>query len=75
MASPEEIRHLRKQLRESQTAFGKRFGVNQATISRWETFGVPNRGALQLAVAHVMQRIKKPRARTSSASRNAGAAP
>lgn len=34
------LRALRKQLGESQTEFGARFGVSQGEISRWERLGI-----------------------------------
>jgi transcriptional regulator with XRE-family HTH domain len=37
---PERIKRLRKRLGESQAAFGKRLGVPQPTIWRWETVGL-----------------------------------
>jgi transcriptional regulator with XRE-family HTH domain len=37
------IRELRAQLGQSQAQFAVHFHVNQATISRWETIGVPDR--------------------------------
>ena len=34
--TPKTVRMLRDALAESQTAFAKRLGVTQATVSRWE---------------------------------------
>ena len=45
-----DIQAIREELRESQRQFGKRFGVDQATIHRWETKGPPERGAARHAV-------------------------
>lgn len=42
MWSPSDIKLLREQrLRESQADFAARFGVNQTTVYRWETRGLP----------------------------------
>jgi DNA-binding transcriptional regulator YiaG len=48
---------LRSDLEESQETFGKRFGVKQAAVSRWETDGPPQRGM-------VAEALKKLRAKT-----------
>lgn len=45
-----DIQAVREELRETQRDFGKRFGVDQATIHRWETKGPPERGAARHAV-------------------------
>lgn len=37
MKIPEYIKAKRRQLRETQGQFGKRFGVSYATISAWES--------------------------------------
>jgi transcriptional regulator with XRE-family HTH domain len=37
------IRELRAQLGQSQAQFAVHFHVNQATISRWENIGVPDK--------------------------------
>lgn len=39
-----EIKAMRLQLRETQATFAERFGVDQGTVSRWETEGPPFRG-------------------------------
>jgi len=51
------IRRVRKALGESQTAFGRRFGVNQSTVHRWEFEGIPKKGATRIAVAHVLSTL------------------
>lgn len=38
------IKEARHRLGESQEAFARRMGVDQATVSRWETRGLPDRG-------------------------------
>ncbi len=40
-----KLRKERERLGESQDEFAKRFGVDQATISRWENNAVPPRGS------------------------------
>jgi DNA-binding transcriptional regulator YiaG len=48
MLSAAAIRATREQLGENQAKFAKRFGVNQCTISRWETEGLPTKGVAKL---------------------------
>jgi DNA-binding transcriptional regulator YiaG len=36
-----KIRRMRLALGENQTEFGRRFGVNQSTVARWEISGIP----------------------------------
>jgi DNA-binding transcriptional regulator YiaG len=45
---PLDVKAVREHLGESQKTFARRFGVNQCTVSRWETEGLPNRGPLKL---------------------------
>lgn len=45
MATAKQIRAARESAGETQAEFGRRFGVDQSTIHRWETDGVPNRGS------------------------------
>lgn len=44
MISAAAIKKARETVRESQSAFGVRFGVDQSTVHRWETDGPPERG-------------------------------
>lgn len=53
----EQVKAARDRIGESQTAFAQRFGVDQATVHRWETRGVP-RGTAQIAVQRVLQEIE-----------------
>jgi len=46
--SPLDIKAVRERLGESQEKFAERFGVDQCTISRWETDGLPDRGPSKL---------------------------
>lgn len=54
MVSAEQIRDARKRAGESQTAFGKRFGVDQSTIHRWETEGPPDRGSAKVLIERLL---------------------
>lgn len=44
MVTPAQIVETRKRLGLSQSDLGKHFGVNIATIWRWENEGVPTQG-------------------------------
>lgn len=59
MATKDDIKAARKKLGESQAAFGSRLGVNQATIHRWETFGIPERGATRVAIESVLAGLRE----------------
>lgn len=50
MTMADQIRQAREQLGESQAEFGRRFGVDQSTVHRWETDGLPNRGTARMFV-------------------------
>lgn len=60
MPTSEQIKAARTALGETQAAFAARFGVDQATIHRWETDGVPTRGTTRLAVETVLEKLSKP---------------
>lgn len=49
----ETLRAARAALGESQKTFAARFGVEQATVSRWETEGPPDRGV----TAKLLERV------------------
>lgn len=51
----ETIRAVRQRLNESQDAFARRFGVDQSTISVWETKGPPRKGAARPLIIRVFQ--------------------
>lgn len=53
------IRKARDAVRESQTAFGARFGVDQSTVHRWETQGPPSRGPARKALERELAEIEK----------------
>ncbi len=56
----EQIKAARKALKETQGAFAARFGVDQSTIHRWETEGVPERGVTAIAVRQVLDSLPAP---------------
>ena len=51
------IRKARELAGESQSAFGQRFGVDQGTVSRWETDGPPTRGAARIMLSREVEAI------------------
>ena len=55
----DEIKTAWKLLGESQAAFAERFGVDQATIHRWEKNGLPERGAAPVAVENLLNELRK----------------
>ena len=59
MVSAERIRNLRERLGESQVAFGARFPVDQATISRWEAEGPPETGLASVQIEQMVVAIEK----------------
>lgn len=50
----EALKKVRIDLGESQTTFAGRFGVDQATVSRWETEGPPDRGMAAKLIERVL---------------------
>lgn len=48
MSNDFDVKSLRERMGVSQGELAKRFGVNQATISRWEKFGLPDSGPARL---------------------------
>jgi DNA-binding transcriptional regulator YiaG len=53
MVTSQRIKNARNKLGESQETFAARFGVDQSTVHRWETIGVPDRGT----AAHALERV------------------
>ena len=50
-----KIRAIRDALEENQTVFAARFGIDQTTLSRWETRGVPNDTITRFWVEKILQ--------------------
>ncbi len=55
MLSRAELKAVRLILDETQAKFGVRFGVDQVTIHRWETLGIPKVGTARKAVERFEQ--------------------
>lgn len=60
MVTADAVKSARERLGESQEAFAKRFGVDQSTVHRWETDGVPQRGTTPMAVERVLAELRSP---------------
>ena len=60
MLGPDSIKAAREKVGESQDTFGRRFGVDQSTIQRWETKGAPTRGSARMAIERVLVEINAP---------------
>ena len=58
MVTAHEIRAARETLKESQAAFASRFGVDQATVHRWEKHGAPERGTARMAIERLLASLK-----------------
>jgi DNA-binding transcriptional regulator YiaG len=56
----ETLKAARAGVQESQTAFAARFGVDQATISRWETDGPPESGMAARLIERVLGDLTAP---------------
>lgn len=59
MWSGAEIKKARDELKESQAAFAQRFGVDQATVHRWEKLGPPKRGTARLALSQFLEKARE----------------
>ena len=62
MVTAQKIKTARDGTGESQEAFGKRFGVDQSTIHRWETKGPPDRGPALALIERVLADLRSARA-------------
>lgn len=60
--TPKTVKDARERLGETQATFAERFGVNQATVHRWETDGPPERGAAGKAIELVLAELQGARA-------------
>ena len=58
MITAYDIKKARTRLGESQHAFSKRFGVDQSTVHRWETRGLPKGGTSPMIVARLLSELK-----------------
>ena len=59
MVTREQVKSARTRLGETQAAFGSRFSVDQSTVHRWETIGVPTRGTAQVLVQKFLDEIEQ----------------
>ena len=59
MVTREQIRAARKTLGENQDQFARRFGVDQATVHRWEKLGLPKRGTAKVAVEKLLTDLQQ----------------
>jgi DNA-binding transcriptional regulator YiaG len=60
--TPKAIKATRERLKETQETFSRRFGVDQSTLHRWETEGVPNRGPARVAIERVLSDLSSEKA-------------
>jgi transcriptional regulator with XRE-family HTH domain len=65
MSMSEQIKTVRNNLKETQAAFAARFGLDQATISRWENKGIPERGPARMAVERLLADLRRKRKRAA----------
>jgi transcriptional regulator with XRE-family HTH domain len=56
MVTSDDIRRARQLRKESQGAFAAHFGVDQSTIHRWETAGVPD-GLVAIGIEKVLSEL------------------
>jgi transcriptional regulator with XRE-family HTH domain len=49
-----ELKAIRDARDETQAEFGEHFGVDQSTVHRWETLGIPDRGTTAFAIERVV---------------------
>jgi len=59
MLTGAELKKARELLKESQEAFGARFGVDQSTIHRWESVGSPKRGAARRSIERLLSDLRQ----------------
>jgi DNA-binding transcriptional regulator YiaG len=59
MLTKDDLKAARDLLKESQAAFALRFGVHQATITRWENDGLPKRGPARIVIEQVLGSLRQ----------------
>jgi transcriptional regulator with XRE-family HTH domain len=59
-----QIKKIREARGETQAEFGVHFGVDQSTIHRWETKGIPDHSMIRLAIKHVLSELRPQREAT-----------
>lgn len=59
MVTADDIRAARRALNESQSAFGARIGVDQCTVSRWETRGPPAQAFIQDGLERALAELRR----------------
>jgi DNA-binding transcriptional regulator YiaG len=57
MVTSDSIKAARVKVGESQDAFGRRFGVHQSTVDRWEKKGPPSKGSGRKAIERELEMI------------------
>jgi DNA-binding transcriptional regulator YiaG len=65
MVTSDSIKAARNKVGESQDAFGRRFGVHQSTVDRWETKGPPARGPGRMAIERELALIEGEKTETA----------
>lgn len=58
MITGEQIKAVRRRLGEKQAQFAEHFGVDQATVHRWEKKGISERGMTLLAVHNILKELE-----------------
>ncbi|MDE2107218.1 MAG: helix-turn-helix domain-containing protein [Patescibacteria group bacterium] len=53
----DQLRAAREKVGESQAEFAERFGVDQSTVSRWESMGPPVHGPVRRMIEQIMSEI------------------
>ena len=59
MTMNDQLKKVRLRLGESQAVFALRFGVDQATVHRWESNGIPGRGTTQKTIERFLREFKQ----------------
>ncbi len=59
MVTGQQVKDARERLGESQEQFAERFHVDQTTVHRWETKGVPDRGTARVAIENLLRQLEQ----------------